>query len=221
MNFDLIGPKGKWEIKKIRGVKNLSAMKGEFPSTISAERITGERTDIIIELEYKGVPFNTAFGETTSGPYRFYFRKFFQPIQWEVNFYSLDTISHNPIKTGFLFSPLERKAPFRTEGPTKLDYAWWGGIKEKGVQYPSFITTAQGSANFPAGVYQLSVTWDDAVRLYIDEKLVVDEWNPSRYTFDESPNKKIRVNLGGNHNFRVEHLELGGFATLSLKFKPI
>jgi hypothetical protein len=66
----------------------------------------------------------------------------------------------------------------------------------------------------------LGITWDDAVRVYVDNKLVVDEWNPSKYTFDESPHKKIKLNLvDGVHNFRVEHIELGGFATLALKIK--
>jgi PA14 domain-containing protein len=102
-----------------------------------------------------------------------------------------------------------------------LDYAWWGGINEAGQQHIQFITVASGKATFPGGEYELSVTWDDAVRVYIDDKLVIDEWNPSKYKFDESPNKKIRVHLNGNHNFRVEHLELGGFAALSLKLKPL
>jgi hypothetical protein len=51
--------------------------------------------------------------------------------------------------------------------------------------------------------------------------MVIDEWNPSLYTFDESPHKKVRLSLGGVHHFRVEHIELGGFATLSLKLKPV
>jgi len=223
MYFDLIGPAGKWVIKKFRGIKNISANTGSFPATISAEKIDAERTDIFIEMEYKGASFKNIFGETVSAgkAHSFHFKKFFQPVQWEVNFYSLDTAAHHPLKTGNLFSPLEKKAPFRSERPNKLDYAWWGGIREKGVQYPSFITMAAGTAIFPPGVYELSITWDDAVRVFVDEKLVVDEWNPSKYSFDESPNKKIKLNLGGNHRFRVEHLELGGFATLALKIKPL
>jgi hypothetical protein len=67
----------------------------------------------------------------------------------------------------------------------------------------------------------LSVTWDDAVRVYIDGKLVVDEWERSKYKFDESLNRKITLDLDGNHRFRVEHVELGGFAALSLKLKPL
>ncbi len=101
----------------------------------------------------------------------------------------------------------------------KLDYAWWGGIKTDTVQHKQFLTIAEGTADIEKGEYELGVTWDDAVRVYVDGKSVIDEWNPSRYTFDESPNRKVRLFLGGTHVFRVEHMELGGFATLSLKLK--
>ena len=71
------------------------------------------------------------------------------------------------------------------------------------------------------GNYELSVTWDDAVRVYLDDRLIVNEWNPSQYTFDESPNKKLGIRLNGKHRLRVEHLELGGFACLALKINPV
>jgi hypothetical protein len=73
----------------------------------------------------------------------------------------------------------------------------------------------------PDGNYAISVTWDDAVRVYVDGKLVLDEWNPSLYNFDESPHRQVALHLNGNHTFRVEHLELGGFATLGLKLKKV
>ncbi len=223
MKFDLLGTKGKWQIRNYKGVQNISSNKGEFPDSITAQKVKGDRTDISIELEYTGPAITTPFGEkiVAGKPYKFSFQKFFQPINWEVLFYSLDTSNHNPIKTGTLFSMFEKKAPFKTEKVNKLDYAWWGGIKEAGVNHPQFITTAAGTVEIPKGDYELSVTWDDAIRVYVDEKLVIDEWNPSRYTFDESPHKKVRLSLGGNHNLRVEHIELGGFATLSLKLKPV
>jgi len=222
MKFDILGPKGKWKIKSFRGVKDISVMNGTFPASIVAQKIKEDRTDILIELEYTGSSITTPFGETvaTGKPYKFLFKKFFQPMDWEVLFYALDTVNYNPIKTGKLFSLYEKKAPFKTEKVNKLDYAWWGGIKAD-YQHTQFITVANAMAAISKGTYELSVTWDDAVRVYIDDKLVIDEWNPSRYSFDESPNKKIRLSLGGIHHFRVEHVELGGFATLSLKFKPV
>lgn len=223
MRFDLAGPKGKWKIKTLKGVTGISAGNGVFPASITAVRTGGDRTDILIELEYTGPAFTTAMGEKIPAgkPSLFRYRKFFQPISWDVLFYPLDTMYYNPVRSGSLFSITERKAPFKSEKTDKLDYAWWGGIKEAGIQHTQFITSASGQASFPPGEYELSVTWDDAVRVYVDEKLVVDEWNPSRYTFDESPNRKVRLRLGGDHTFRVEHLELGGFATLSLKIKPV
>jgi len=223
MKFDLIGPKGKWKIKNVRGVKNISAVEGRFPASITAEKIKAERTDVFIEIEYTGNAITSPFGENIPAgkPYYFSFKKFFQPIDWQVLFYSLDTASHNPIKTGMLFSLYEKKAPFKTEQINKLDYAWWDGIKAGDVQHKQFITVADGVSNIPKGMYELSVTWDDAVKVYIDDKLVIDEWNPSLYKFDESPNKRIKLSLGGNHHFRVEHIELGGFATLNLKIRPV
>ena len=223
MKFDLLGPAGNWKIKSYKGVKNISAMKGKFPAVLTAEKLKEERTDIFIELEYSGMSYTNQFGKKIAAgkPSAFYFEKFFQPIDWEVLFFSLDTSSHNPIKTGSLFSLFEKKAPFKTEKTNKLDYAWWGGIKEGSYQHKQFITSANGSFTIPKGQYELSVTWDDAVRIYLDEMLVLDEWNPSKYKFDESPNRKVRLDIEGFHRLRVEHLELGGFATLSVKIRPI
>ena len=108
------------------------------------------------------------------------------------------------------------------EKVNKLDYAWWGGLKSNDKLLTQFLTIAEGAANVEQGNYEIGVTWDDAVKVYIDDKLIMDEWNPSKYKFDESPNRKVELILAaGTHKFRVEHLELGGFATLSLKLKKL
>jgi hypothetical protein len=219
MKFDLLGPKGKWKIKSFKGVKNVSVMSGTFPAAITASKIPGNKTDINIQLEYIGEKIITPFGQSIAAgkSYVFSFKKFFQPITFNVRWYSLDTALHNPIKTGEIFPPNVRMRPVKTETVNKLDYAWWGGIKADEGQFKQFITIAEGEAVLDKGEYEIGITWDDAVRLYIDGKLVVDEWNPSKYKFDESPHKKIRLQLGGKHTFMVEHIELGGFATLSLR----
>ena len=222
MKFELMGPTGKWVIKNFRGVQNFSSSNGIFPANISVQKVKGDRTDIFIELEYSGEQITNPFGEKIAAGKTslFSFKKFFQPINWEVFFYALDTTSYNPVQSGKLFSLNEKKEPFKVDHIDRLDYAWWGGIKEKGIVHPQFITVATAKAKIPAGAYELSVTWDDAVRVYVDNKLVLDEWNPSKYKFDESPNRQIPLKISGEHSFRVEHLELGGFATLNLKLRP-
>jgi parallel beta-helix repeat protein len=222
MKFDLLGPAGSWKIKSAKGVKNISLQSGSFPSRITAEKITTAITDINIELEYIGAAFTDAFGKNAvaNKPHSFSFKKFFQPIDWTVQFYALDTMVYNPIKEKTLFRPGTNALPLKTEKVNKLDYAWWGGIKTD-KQYDQFITVSEATVDILPGNYELSVTWDDAVRVFIDDSLLINEWNPSLYQFDESPNKKINIKLGGKHHFKIEHLELGGFATLSVKLKKL
>ncbi|HEX6847112.1 MAG TPA: right-handed parallel beta-helix repeat-containing protein [Chitinophagaceae bacterium] len=223
MKFDLIGPKGKWKIKRFKGVKDISLMNGTFPAKITAIKTANVRTDILIELEYMGSAITTTFGETIAAgkPYTFSFKKFFQPIDFNVVWYGYDFKMHDPVKTGMIIPPTARLRPIKEEKTTKLDYAWWGGIKTDTINHPQFVTSASGSAIFEKGNYELGVTWDDVVRVYVDGKLVVDEWNPSLYKFDESPHKTIKLALDGKHSFTVEHVEIGGFATLSLKLKKL
>ncbi len=224
MQFDIKGPAGKWKIRSYKGVDSISAGTGTLPATITARKLQGERTDIKIELEYLGGEVKTPFGETIpkGKPYIFSFNKFFQPVNWTVNWFTLDTSVYNPINTKELFAPNVRMKPLKTEEVKKLDYAWWGGIKTDSGQLHQFITMAEGSGNFKQGEYGFGITWDYAVRLYVDNKLVMDEWNPSKYSFDEAPHKEIKLTLAeGVHYFRVEHLELGDFATLALRIKKL
>jgi parallel beta-helix repeat protein len=222
LRLDLLGPKGKWKVISARGVEGLSARSGSFPAQLTAAKTASERTDIEVIAEYTGPTFTDGLGNKIAAnkPHRFAFRRFFQPIGFSVSWYSFDSLS-SPIKDTAYLEHLKTQRPFKAESSDRLDYAWWGGIKHNDQTYKQFLTVAEGSAEFPPATYELSITWDDAVRVYIDGKRLINEWNPSKYTFDESPNKKIRVKLSGLHTFRVEHVELGGFATLSLKFRPI
>jgi parallel beta-helix repeat protein len=224
ISFDIKGPSGKWKIKSYKGVDSISSKSGNIPATITAKRLNAETTDIDIQLEYVGEEIKTPLGETLAKgkPYSFSFQKFFQPIDWTVNWFTLDTTAYNPIKTGELFAPTVKMRPVKTEKALKLDYSWWGGIKTEDGQLLQFATLAEGTANFQRGEYEIGVTWDDAVRVYIDNQLVIDEWNPSKYTFDETPHKTIKLNLSaGIHHFKVEHIELGGFAALALKIRKV
>lgn len=219
MQFDIFGPGGNWSVTRQKGIRIVGSGKGNFPGKLVAIRDTGARVDISLELISTGPAFFDGLGKKNAAnkPFKFKYRKFFQPVNWQVLFFSMDTAYHNPLSEGNLFSPLERKAPFKKDTTDRLEYAWWGGIDGR----KQFITMADGQFSMPPGIYEIAVTWDDAVRVYLDNNLVLNEWNPGKYDFDQSPHKTIRVKLGGEHRLRVEHLELGGFATLALVIKPL
>jgi len=217
MHFEVLGPKGRWKIVSVKGLDNISLKAGTLPAKFTAVRKQAEKQEIEIIAEYVGESFTDAFGNKVSANkrYRFSFKKFFQPIDFSVSWYAFDSTT-NPLKTDYL-ERIKTQRPFKTESVNKLDFAWWGGVKSGEEQYKQFLTIAEGTAEISPGNYEIGITWDDAVRVYVDGKLLVDEWNPSKYTFDESPNRKVKLKLGGTHVFRVEHVEFGGFATLQLK----
>ena len=222
MQFDIKGPGGKWKVKSYKGLDSISGRSGTVPATITARKTKGEKTDVNIQLEYVGDEIKTPFGETVpkGKSYVFSFSKFFQPIDWTVNWFAIDTLAYNPLKGQELFAPNVKVMPVKTEKVKKLNYAWWGGIKTDTTQFSQFLTVAEGRGDFQQGHYEFGITWDDAVRFYVDNKLVLDEWDPSNYKFDESPHKAVRLSLDqGVHQLRVEHIELGGFATLALSIK--
>lgn len=221
IQFDVLGPKGKWRIQSMKGVELFPHASDSLPASFRTRKDSGQKIDIEIVAEYKGPSFTDQFGNRhpVNKPFRFAFRKFFQPVDFAVSYYDFDSTT-NPIGTAYL-ERVKHQRPFKVESVNKLNYAWWGGIKANDRQYKQFLVIAEGTADIEKGTYELSVTWDDAVRVFVDGKLVLDEWNPSKYTFDESPNKKIRLPLGGSHQFRVEHAELGGFATLNLKLDKL
>jgi parallel beta-helix repeat protein len=217
MQFEMMGAKGDYKIISTKGLKPTSSPKHTFPRAFQFERNTGEKLDVEIVAEYKGPAFTDQFGNRIAAnkPYRFRFRKFFQPIDFAVSYYAFDSAT-NPMKTAYR-ERIKFQRPFKIESVKKLDYAWWGGIKVDTTQHKQFLLIAEGTVALEKSQYEMSVTWDDAVRVYVDGKLVLDEWNPTQHRFDEAPNKKIRLSLGGTHHLRVEHTELGGFAALGLK----
>jgi hypothetical protein len=221
MMFTILGPSGRWKIVSSKGVKNISLKKGLVPTTFTAEKLSGSKTDIQIVAEYKGKQFTDQWGrKVASGkPFLFKFMKFFQPIDFTLKWYAIDSFN---FKDANAIPAVISQLPFKTASVNQLNYAWWNGIKEGDRLYSKFLTIAEGQAEMERGNYELSVSWDDAVKIYVDGKLIFKEWDPSKYIFDESPNKKAIIYLSkGIHHFRVEHVELGNFATLSLKVQKL
>lgn len=224
LEFDLLGPaKGKWIVRNSSGLDSLSLKSGGFPVSIRAKRKAqaGLEKNVRLDLEYNGLGFTDAFGAAMSGKkYPFRFSQFFQPLKWEVLWFSMDTAYYNPLRKDGLFSPTARMAPVKKDSVTELNYAWWGGLKTKDGVRPQFITVANARVE-KAGDFELSVTWQGAVRVFLDDKTVLDAWKVEKEGGDSALNHRIKVHLNENQIIRVEHLGFESFAALSVKLLPV
>ncbi|MGE5108691.1 MAG: right-handed parallel beta-helix repeat-containing protein, partial [Sphingobacteriales bacterium] len=91
MHFDILGPKGTWKLKSIKGVENISVKSGEFPAVITAMKLSNAE-ETLIKLEYTGPSFTTQLGEKISPnrAYSFSYYEFKPTISWKVNWYKWD-----------------------------------------------------------------------------------------------------------------------------------
>lgn len=222
VEFEVLGPKGKWRILSVKGLDSLSKKADSTTGRFTARRVDSPRIDLEIVAEFTGEAFTDPFGTKVAAgkPHRFAFRKFFQPIAFSVAWYPLDSMA-NPLRDTSNKLIALKTPPVKTAEVNKLSYAWWGGLKTDSLSYEQFVIIASGFTHVPQGTYELAVTWDDAIRVYVDNRRVVNEWKPSRNTFDEAPHKRVRLQLGGRHHIRVEHVNLGGFSTLDLKLNRV
>lgn len=215
--FDVLGPGGTWTMKNSKDLQHITSREGIFPGEIKAQR-TGN--DVQLQLEYSGEAFTGRFGKKQpAGNYTFSFRDFNPDINWDVNWYSWD-VNHDPNKNYMQFKTVYNNKPVKTEQAKKIDYTWWGEIG-KNLPADSFAMVATGSVEVEKGIYQLSVTADDLVKVFVDGKLMIDFWNVSNYKYDEDTHHYANMELNGKHIIRIEQVENSGYATLIFKLIPL
>ena len=215
--FEILGPPGNWTLRSQRGAASLSAESGAVPGELVVALAPGKVVDLDLQLDYVGSAVVSPFGKkfAAGDVYPFGYSRFVAPIDWTVRWFKYDDTSE-PRQHYDAFKKLLNGPPLREEKTTELTYAWDGAIgKQAGMPAEMFATLATGSFEVPPGEYRIEVTSDDGVRVWLDDKLVVDNWTWHVPTTDVG-----HVSLGGRHALRVEHFEIDGFATLVLRIVP-
>ena len=89
-----------------------------------------------------------------------------------------------------------------------IDYNWKGLPPAPSVQAEDFSARWVRTLGFSAGTYQFKATMDDGMRVWVDGKLIIDDWNEGR-----SRTNVADVPLSnGSHTIRVDYFQLGGNA---------
>jgi hypothetical protein len=120
---------------------------------------------------------------------------------WQVSYWNNMTLSGRPVLTG---------------ANTEINFDWGTGSPDPAVQSDHFSARWQRYFDVQEGSYRLTATSDDGVRVYVDNRLVIDQWNDhsaSTYTVDVALS-------AGHHLVVMDYYENQGLAVAKLSLAP-
>ncbi len=118
---------------------------------------------------------------------------------WEARYYDNEDLSGNPVLT---------------RQDATLDFDWGWDSPGSAVPYDNFSAVWTRVVEFSGGRYTFTTTSDDGVRLYVDERLVLDSWRPMHGS------RSATLNLSkGRHTVRLEYFERSEAANVQLAWQ--
>jgi hypothetical protein len=114
-----------------------------------------------------------------------------------------DTVTLYGPWTGEYFNSRDmQKTPALVRTDSVIDFDWRWEAPTAGLPADQFAIRWTGTFHFDQGKYRFTTTTDDGVRLYVDDRLILDSWYPMRGT------RYVTVSLGpGEHVVKVEYFE--------------
>jgi parallel beta-helix repeat protein len=211
MRLRVLGPPGIWLLKSARG-GTTRVRNGTVPDEILFDP-TGPGADIQLDLEYKGQEdVVTPRGATIKAgtPITFSYTLFEPAIDWEIRFWKFDDAA-DPVASPDAFASRLRQTPDRTEHAARLSYLTSRALAD-GLPNDRVALRAEGRVELPRGGFDLTVLSDDGVRVWVDDRLVVDRWNVHETAVD-----RARL-AAGRHRLKIEYFEATGWAELQVRF---
>ncbi len=214
LRLRVLGPAGEWRVVGRAGIGALSRASGKVGDTIVVTPAAGREADFELELEYRGVETVSPFGERSAVgvPVRLGWKRYLPPAAWRVRFVALDS-APPPASATETASLLARPGTAALD-TSRLDLMWHRPPRS-GIPQSRVLTQAASRIGLSPGRYRIRTIADDAVRVRVDGRIVLEDWTPG-----ESRVKEVTIPLGGEHAFVVEHLQLDGWYELRLDIEP-
>jgi hypothetical protein len=107
--------------------------------------------------------------------------------------------------------------PVLVRNDVEIDFNWRDSSPAEGIPVDNFSARWTREVKFEAGIYHFLVRMDDGARLWIDDQLVVDEW-------EDGTNRVVELNLlmsQGKHNLKLEYYEHTAEARVRLRWTKL
>ena len=208
-HLETYGPPGTFRILDTSGIDSVSESGGSIGDTLTIWLDPTAAVDVRIDAEYHGAATTDRFGtpKPAGDAVGFSYRYFFAPIRWTVRFYEWDDET-DPRTQISAFEQLVSGDPIAVDSTNSLAYQWYRS-PIAGVRADRFATVSTGTVRLSPGNYDLEITSDDGVRVWIDQDLVHDDW-----TYHAPRTAVVPFRATGSHTIRIEHFEIDGYATI-------
>lgn len=205
-----VGPAGVWRVAQLRGVSGMSARTGRIGDSIVVTPHRDSMGDWRVELAYTGEATISPRGlRLPAGIARAFAYERFEPAQqWTAKLFAFDSTSH-PVRDDAAFATMLRGAPVLERTFPRLDFMWYRPTLA-GIPQANYAIDATTEMVLEPGHYTLRTLSDDAVRVWVDDRLVIDHWTPH-----ETAPAYASIS-GGRHRVRVLYVQLGGWTELRL-----
>jgi nitrous oxidase accessory protein NosD len=205
LRLRVLGPAGRWRMASIDGA-TADRREGTVPGEIVVTP-RGPGADLRIALTYTGDRVITPRGAVIPAgrPYRFEYALFDPAIDWIVRFWKFDP-SIDLAAEPDAFAAITGRQPTRLERPERLAYA---SARAFGAEWSERIAVmAEGTVSLPRGEYELVITSDDGIRVWVDDRLALDDW-----TIHAPKQDRVPI-AGGRRRIRLDYFQNTGAAAL-------
>jgi parallel beta-helix repeat protein len=203
------GPPGAWSLVSRAGVQEISASSGRTGDTVRVTPRPDSAGVWEVVMEYRGGATTSPRGVRSAAgtPVRFGYSRYEPAIAWRVNAWAWPD-SLDPRRDGN-WERLTRNTRLFERSWPRLDIMWYRPtIRE--LPQARFALEASGTVTLPEGEYTLRTISDDGIRVWVDGKLVIDNWDLHGSEIDYTPL------TGGRHELRVQYFQIEGWAELRL-----
>ncbi len=126
----------------------------------------------------------------------------------------------NGLKAEYFDNPDLDGAPVLVRTDPRIRMFWRLEGPAAGIPADSFSVRWTGTVSPPvSGSYEIGLYTDDKGRFYINDVLVVDNWEP--YKSDFSGSGTVSLLKGKEYKIRVEYADIAGFAGTRLTWKKL
>ncbi len=206
-----LGPSGRWRVVERKNVASVSRTEGAIGDTITVTPRPDTTGEWRLTLEYRGKATTSPRGELkpTRAGYRFSWGAFEPPQNWDARFFAWTDATDPRSKPAAFDSLFASGKPLLEKRISRIDYEWYRPLVKE-LPLEKWAMSATTTVDLPPGSYTLRTLSDDAIRVWVDGKLAVDDWKPHESVVDSA------LLAAGRHVLRVDYYQVDGWTEVRL-----